>query len=124
MPMPSASACSSASACQRCWTAAILNGARRGARLRAGEGGGPGAISTAIDSVTSPHARQSECVLSVKPRACLTSPTPQRRGDLLGDAVDVSPAEQDLAGGHAHDLAVREAAAQDLGCLVVAALVE
>lgn len=46
------------------------------------------------------------------------------RRDLLGDAVDVAAAEQDLTGGHPHDVAVREAAAQHLRGLLVVAVVE
>ena len=38
--------------------------------------------------------------------------------------MDVAAAEQDLAGGDADDLAVGEAAAEDLGRLLVVALVE
>ena len=47
-----------------------------------------------------------------------------RRRHLLGDAVDVAAAEQDLAGGDADDLALGEAAAQDPLGLAVGALVE
>ena len=41
---------------------------------------------------------------------------------LLRDAVDVAAAEQDLPRNDAHDFPVREAAAQDLGSLVIVAL--
>src|SRR5262249_48880558 len=44
--------------------------------------------------------------------------------DLLGDAVDVAAAEEDLAGGDADDLAVGEGGGEDRGRLVVAGRVE
>jgi len=44
--------------------------------------------------------------------------------NLLGDAVDVAAAEQDLARGDADEIALGEATADDIGGLVVAARVE
>ena len=46
------------------------------------------------------------------------------RRDLLGDAVDVAAAEEDLAGGDADDLAVGEGGGEDRGRLLVARRIE